>query len=271
MRVISRKDGELFNMSNEAASKAVSNHHKRIHFIDELRGFCVFCMVIYHAGYDLLFIFGQSWISTFMEITTYIEPVFAGLFILISGFSSALSRDNCHRGAQLYIIALLFNIITLIFLPDNAIRFGILNLLSICMLLCGVIQKYILKINRYIAITVLLLLFFLTYNVQYGFFGIENIFEIDIPQSIASTYDLYPIGIAAPSFVSSDYFPLLPWMFLFFAGVYLGQFAAENKLPDFMYCPRLKPLSFLGKNALLIYILHQPIIYAIFYVIFLFV
>ena len=34
---------------------------KRIHLMDELRGFAVFCMVFYHGFYTLAFLMGQSW------------------------------------------------------------------------------------------------------------------------------------------------------------------------------------------------------------------
>lgn len=241
---------------------------KRIYFMDEVRGFCILCMVIYHAGYDLLYLFGQHWISPFMTITTYLQPFFAAAFIFISGISSRLSRSNVMRGAKLFFIAAIISYFTLIFMPDNAIRFGILNMLSICMLLYGVCEKIFLKINKYIGIIICAVLFILTYNIQMGYIGIRGLFEIPLPETILSTYDLYPLGITTSGFTSSDYFPLLPWLFIFLAGTFVGSWAKENKFPKFMYTQRLKPLSFIGKHTLLIYVLHQPVIYGLLYVIF---
>ena len=59
-------------------------------------------------------------------------------------------------------------------------------------------------------------------------------------------------------FASADYFPILPWVFLFWCGVFLAR----------LWCPgrgeppaALRPLCAIGRNTLLVYMLHQPVIY----------
>jgi uncharacterized membrane protein len=69
-----------------------------------------------------------------------------------------------------------------------------------------------------------------------------------------------PLGIYTSSFTSSDYFPLLPWAFIFLVGTFFGRFAAAEKFPKFTYQSHIPPLSFMGRHALIIYIVHQPII-----------
>ena len=65
---------------------------KRIHLMDELRGFAVFCMVFYHGFYTLAFLMGQSWGEWLYRFFMPAEPWFAGLFIFIAGISSNLTH-----------------------------------------------------------------------------------------------------------------------------------------------------------------------------------
>ena len=67
------------------------------------------------------------------------------------------------------------------------------------------------------------------------------------------------------TFFSSDYFPLLPWVFVFFFGVFLGRLAKEGKFPRFFAASHIPFFAFTGRHALLIYILHQPVILGISY------
>lgn len=241
---------------------------RRIHFIDEVRGLCIVLMIICHIIYDLLNLFNIVWASGLMEVVHHVGPFISGTFILISGFSCRLSRDNCKRGAQLFIIASLLSVFSLIFMYDIAIRFGVLSLLSVCMLLFGVCQKYLLRLNRYAVIAVSTVLFFVTYNVGNGYLGFEGLFTIKLPELLTTRYDLYPLGFVSSGFFSSDYFPLLPWLFIFIIGAFLGSFAVEGRLPSFMYKKHIGVLAFLGRHSLIIYLLHQPIIYALLFLIY---
>lgn len=67
------------------------------------------------------------------------------------------------------------------------------------------------------------------------------------------------LGFPAPAFASSDYFALLPWLFLFWTGFYLYRLRPEiPALPDI----RLPGLSVISRHSLLLYLLHQPVLYA---------
>ena len=67
-------------------------------------------------------------------------------------------------------------------------------------------------------------------------------------------------GFPGPGFVSSDYFSLLPWLLLFWTGYFLYRLRpAEPLLPDI----RLPGFSAMGRHSLLIYLLHQPVLYAL--------
>ena len=61
---------------------------------------------------------------------------------------------------------------------------------------------------------------------------------------------------------STDYFALLPWLFLFWAGYFLYGVVGRQRMEPLhrSVCP---PLGWLGRHSLLLYLLHQPVIYGV--------
>ena len=68
------------------------------------------------------------------------------------------------------------------------------------------------------------------------------------------------LGFPFPGFVSSDYFPLLPWIFLFWSGYFLYRLRPEEPHREL---PRVAVLTWMGRHSLLIYLLHQPVVYGV--------
>lgn len=234
----------------------------RIAIIDETRGFLVICMVFYHALYSLAFIFNIPLAKNLLYFFRPAQAVFAGAFIFISGGVSLLSRSNLKRGAKLFALATAISVVTCVFAPGQAIIFGVLHMLSICMVLFGALQPLLAKIRPKIGMAACFLLFLLTLNVGAGFFGFKN-FHISIPLWAYSSNWLFVFGVAPKNFYSADYFPLFPWMFIFFFGTFFASALKGKKLPQFALKPHVKALSFCGRHALMIYILHQPVIFLI--------
>ena len=82
---------------------------------------------------------------------------------------------------------------------------------------------------------------------------------------------LMPLGLPWEGFASSDYFPLLPYLGFFLLGSALGKSVYRNKES---LLPRVNTKNFLvrffllcGKHSLWIYMLHQPILSGIFFLI----
>ena len=72
------------------------------------------------------------------------------------------------------------------------------------------------------------------------------------------------IGFPQAGFSSTDYFPLLPWIFLFATGYFLYSFLQEKGLINRLFGKWKVPgINFLGKHSLIIYMIHQPICYVV--------
>ena len=74
---------------------------------------------------------------------------------------------------------------------------------------------------------------------------------------------MFILGFTTDEFYSADYFPLLPWLFLFLAGYYAVKTGFIQRFKGLFGPLRVKPLAFLGRHALWVYLLHQPVILAV--------
>lgn len=229
---------------------------ERIHLLDEVRGFAVLCMIFYHGFYSLAVLFQLDWGMALLRFFMPAEPFFAGLFIFISGISSNLSHSNLLRGVKLLGIAIAITLVTWLAVPSQIIVFGILHFLSICMILFGLLRPLQEKIPLLPGIVLSAVLYLCTMQISSGIFA----FGIPLPDVLYQTNWLSPLGFHNIEFFSSDYFPLLPWAFVFSAGTFVGRWAAQGKFPRWMYPSRIRPLSWMGRHALILYIVHQPVI-----------
>lgn len=254
----------------KAKSLSKGNSHKkakqRIHLLDELRGFAIFCMIFFHAFFTIGYFFGVHWGIVLVDFFLPAEPYYAALFVIISGIACNLSHSNLERGVKLAIISAAVSLVTYLALgSDDMIKFGILHMLSVGMILYGLIHKYLRYIPNVIGFVINLLLFFFTFNVQERTLGFPFLFSIRLPDKLYQTPYLFMLGFPEMSFVSSDYFPILPWIFMFFAGAFLGRLAVKKGFPKFMYKKRIGFLGFMGRKSLLIYLAHQPVIFGLCY------
>lgn len=218
-------------------------------------------MVFYHAFYMFGSFFEMEFMSAAQKFFEPLQPPFACLFILISGISCNLSHSNFVRGARLFAVALGFTLVTAVILPkfgiDEAqIIFGILHLLSVSMLLFALLKKPLSKIPTAVGIGINMVLFFVLYSVPSG-----SILGFDLPQVLYANSLTAALGFAPHGFYSADYFPLIPFLFMFFVGTFIGRFVLNGDLPEGFYKLRCRPLAAVGRKTLIIYIAHWPIIF----------
>ena len=235
-------------------NKAEKPSTVRYHLLDAIRGICIIYVVFYHAlfnmaqrspdAYKLLF-------SDGMEISKFI---FVSALMLISGICTKLTRSNLKRGIKTLAAAMLVTLVTAVIEPEMTIIFGILHFFGIAMLIYSATEKLIDKIPSYIGIPIFLLLWLLTYDIYSSVSG--------VPKSII----FFILGFKT-GHISGDYYPLMPHIFLFFVGAFLGRAFKNRRVPRLFYINPIPPLSFIGRHTLFIYLIHQPILYGISYVI----
>lgn len=221
---------------------------ERIHSIDALRGFSIILMVIYHFLYDLVnFLDVPSWIFSNL-VFDFLQPVFGGIFIILSGVSSKFSRSNTLRGIRVLAIAVAITLVT--WAMDNIILFGVLHLLGVCMLFYGITGRLWDKIPEKIAPWIFIALTVGAYLAARS-------------ANPTDTNTFFVLGFHSRSFFSADYYPILPWIFVFLFGTWLGRPVIERRLPNWVYTANPPILPAIGRKSLAIYVVHQPVIYAL--------
>lgn len=233
----------------------------RYYLIDGIRGLAIVNMVVFHAMYDICIVYGRDpgWYN---QVGTHIWQQFiCWTFILISGFVWPFGRSkNLRRGLIINALGLVISLATLIAAPDQVIWFGILNFLGCAVLLMFPLERLSLKLPVRWALPICFLMFLLFRNVDQGYIGIAGLFQIRLPGVLYLFRPLAPLGFPDPGFFSSDYFPILPWMFLYLCGFQLNRLFMRQGPWQKLGRVKLPGLSYLGTKSLWVYMLHQPLI-----------
>lgn len=101
--------------------------------------------------------------------------------------------------------------------------------------------------------------FFLFRDVQSGVLGLASHPLAVLPDGLYQSRVLTPFGFPFPGFRSSDYFPILPWFFLFSAGYFFFPILQKSQKLQNVFSVRIPVLSKLGTWSLWIYLIHQPV------------
>jgi len=217
-----------------------TENRKRIWELDFFRGIALIMMIYFHVIFDMKEFFNYP-VNYSSGINYYIGKASAILFMLISGISCSLSRNNVKRGLKVLGVAMAITLATHLFNPDFGIKFGILHLFGVSMLLYPLLQR----LNKY-------MLFLL---------GTLIIVLGNVLSKISVSFDyLFPIGLYSDSFISSDYYPLIPWLGVFMYGIFLGKLLYTEKQSLFNFSIGPNIISMAGKRTLFVYLIHQPAI-----------
>lgn len=242
-----------------------SQPSSRFPMFDVLRGICLSSMVLYHAMYDIVHILGfpVSWYDSWQGDLW--QKSIAFTFILLSGFCWSFSRKPLLHGGFLLAISFGLTAATLLFMPSEKILWGVLFLLGASGLLLIPLQPVLKKIPPAAGVLCSLFLFFILFGVPWGYLGFENQPLWFLPSELYHSPWFAWLGLPNPTFYSADYFPLIPYFFLYLAGYFLNplffSFPKSEKLASFS----LPFFSFLGRKSLWIYLIHQPILLGIFF------
>lgn len=191
----------------------------RYALLDELRGLDLVSMMLYHACWDMMFLFG-IWMDWYIGWPGRLwQQSICWVFILLSGFCVPLGHRTLKRGAQVFAAGALVTVVTLVFMPEDRVVFGVLTFLGSAMLLTGVLEPLLKKIPPAAGLAVSAVLFALTYHLDERWLGFGGL-RLALPDAWYANYFTAFFGFLPFDFYSTDYFALLPWLFLFWAGYF---------------------------------------------------
>ena len=234
--------------------------HNRLWLLDVLRGAALVNMLAYHALYDWVYVFGHT--GGWYDITALgchlWQQYICWSFILLSGYSFTLARRPLKNGLLVAGCAVVLTVATVVFLPSESIWFGVLHLNAAAVLLTCLVGPLLQKCPAEWGLAVCAVLFALTNQLPSGYLGFEQFCLYELP---AAWYQANLFWLGLPDlarFSSADYFPLIPWLFLFWCGLFLARLWRPQKGQAPVV---LRPLACVGRHTLLVYMLHQPVIY----------
>ena len=244
--------------------------------LDFLRGIALIMMLFMHTSWDFRYEFGVD-IFSYLEADwfwSFVHPVIVVLFVGVSGICSTFSRNNAKRGLKILAATLALNIGTLIIYKVTGIPCLIIfNVLSV--LTCGIfiyaliafIEKKT-KANPNVANVIMglagLYIVIVGCNIHYMDNASDLLFFLPVGFDIAGTPPM------------ADYMPLFPWLGVFLLGCVIGRTCYKDKKTLFAGKGKVmsavaRPVEFIGRHSLIIYLAHQPVIYGLLFVIILLV
>ncbi len=220
----------------------------RYHLLDTLRGIALINMTLYHLFYSMVYIFNYpiKWFDG--ELAKFWQQCICWTFILVAGATLNLSNNQLVRGVKIFFCGLIVTLVTILVTPANRIIFGILSFMGTAIIATHFLMPVFEKLNKKIMSVFMFILFLVTKPITNYRFDIKGLFFL---------------GIKSKEFFSTDYFPLIPWLFLFWTGYFLFGIILQNFEAKNFLKLKIPFVSYIGKHTLIIYMLHQPVIFLV--------
>lgn len=229
--------------------------------VDALRGLAILLMVSYHFVFDLVW-FGYAQVALTSGFWLICARMSAILFLLLVGI--ALALQHMHRATQEYAGSrfrtylvrglkvlgwgMVITLVSWAVVGRPVILFGILHLIGVATILA---YPFLGRFPLNAGVGVGLIVIGALLNAQ----------PADHP-------GWFWLGWRPVGFYQLDYFPLLPWFGVTLLGIAAGQWAYPGGVrrwhaPAWSHCGVLRLLAWLGQRSLLIYLVHQPVFFAL--------
>lgn len=255
----------------------------RLETLDLLRGITLISMILYHWMWDFIYLSDTG--SRMAGLKDWYtgpggfcwQQSICWTFILLSGFCVPFSRRIFRRGLQVTAGGLVVSAVTLLWMYDERVLCGVLSFLGAAMLLTGALGRLLGRDGEkhapadrvsIICFAVCCILFYVTRWVNRGFLQLWPGGRLTLPSMLYTDgipgAILTAVGFPMKGFFSTDYFSLIPWIFLFWAGMFLNRILRDKGCFSHQAFHISVPiLNDIGKHSLPIYLLHQPVIYLI--------
>ena len=225
----------------------------RLGAVDLARGLAVAAMVVFHTAWDLSDLRLIETDIRAIPAWSWFAHTIAASFLVLVGVGLVLAHGRALRAhaflrrlAVIVAAALLVTIGTYVTFPDAYIFFGILH----CIALASALALPFLRLPVIAAI---------------GAAGLCFVASLVLTQPVFDAPVLAFLGLGTRIPNTNDYVPLFPWMGFVLCGIAAMRLAGPllARLPERTgtYPAPLRVLAWAGRHSLIIYLLHQPLIF----------
>jgi uncharacterized membrane protein len=228
--------------------------------IDVARGCALALMIAYHFSFDLN-LFARLGIDFDRDPRWFgFRVLIVSLFLLLVGVSQSLARrQGMDQGRYLKRLGLLagcaglITLATRLVFPDTYIFFGILHFIAVASVL-GLLTWRLYYLNLVLGLVLIVI-------------------GIGVAHPWFDQAWLQWVGLMTHKPPTEDYVPLLPWFGVVLIGQFLGRWLMQTpRGMGVMEWTGTRPLSRLlawgGRHSLLIYMVHQPLLFGLLYLYF---
>lgn len=223
-------------------------NYNRSSLLDGLRGFAIVLMVIFHFFYDLtLFELASIPIYTTLGWVAFRYTI-VSLFLGTVGASLYLHSKRginwfsyWRRLVLLVLASITITLTSFLTLEEGHILFGILHLITLSSVL-GLVFARFSWLNLLLGTAII----WIGFNYGHPFFNQDW---------------LLWFGFRTLATGAADYTPIFPWFGVVLIGMFVAHLLEKRlyyKLPDY-----LGFLALWGRHSLIIYLLHQPILWGL--------
>ena len=235
-----------------------------INIINKTRGVAFIFMFIFHIFVFLKLLTHINYLNN--PLLNFIGIIARNIFIVLVGVSLYLSFKNSKnieeykkkqllRSIKIYCIAIYITILTYFIIPEHYIVFGVLHFISISILL---LYNFV---NNIFALISILIICFILSNYKYtlilpdsSFLGtyINGILGMNIYKT---TMDSFPLIIWIPKIILGIF---IGYLLHYFYNEYNNKYKKNNNKITKQKNENI--IDLIGKNTLVLYALHIPII-----------
>lgn len=232
----------------------------RYYFLDAVRGVCILGMIIYHTLFDIVAFFGGNMNETAMLVIDVIRDLGASCFICLSGICMHFGKKPFKRFLTIFTASLIVSGVTYLVMPELPIVYGILTFMAFAALIMIPLKKLLDRLPAVIFAPLCLILFLMSFEFSDGYSGWYFMKLFELPEVLYRNYFTAFLGFPQYGFISADYYPVFPWIFMFLFGFFLWKLLEKSEAVIKIMRIKIPFVGRVGEYSLYIYIIHQPII-----------